>query len=479
MSKNSNLKKKIGEKAYNFLSRNYNDDFLAEHLPSIFDVLSNIRYIQEEEYSKLKILLNEKFENKKEEVKKTTKTAKQLLDEAGFDLHDNIKEEKDYLIFEKYYKEGEKLCKFGSYNATERFSRLFWITRKNFEKIKRAEKPARQDEYSTSCMSVGIAEDKRNVMQICSRYNSTVLGCDNTYNSNLDNIVEGLTEAFNTDYNLRIKKSKSVEFDNFYLHENKFFHYHYEINGKKYGDNAIDGVYYDPCQFLIFENYILDLQKKYINILDDNNDYLINIVNDKIKNGDKIQISKIEKNIFLKIGSLEIEINKKRVIKLADNNLTSCGDYFLYYNKTLTTLELPNLTSCGDYFLNHNKTLATLELPNLTSCGGYFLFYNETLTTLELPNLTSCGNSFLYRNETLTNLELPNLTSCGDDFLYYNKTLTTLELPKLTSCGDDFLYYNKTLTTLDLPNLTSCGDDFLFYNETLQGLDNYRKLNNR
>jgi len=404
MTKNSNFKKKIGEKAYNFLSRNYNNDFLAEHLPSIFGVLSDIRYIQEGEYQKLKILLNEKFENQIEEVKKATKTAKQLLDEAGFDLHDNIKEEKDYLIFEKYYEEGEKLCKFGSYNATERFSRLFWITRKNFENIKRAEKPARQDEYSTSCMSVGISKDKGNVMQICSRYNHTVSGCDNTYNSNLDNIVEGLTESFNTDYNLRIKKSKSVEFDNFYLQNDKFFHYHYEINGKKYGDNTVDGVYYDPCQFLIFDNYLLDLRKKYINILDHSNDCLLDIINDKIKNGDKIQISKIEKNIFLKIGSLEIEINKKRVIKLADNNLTTCGNNFLNHNETLTTIELPKLTTCGDYFLYRNETMTTIDIPNLTTCGNSFLYHNETMTTLELPNLTTCGNSFLYHNETLTTI---------------------------------------------------------------------------
>lgn len=97
MSKNSNLKKKIGEKAYQFLSRNFNDDFLNEHLPSLFGVLADIREIEERELNKLKILLNKKLEVL-EEAPKPTKTAKQMLDEAGFVLFDNIQNKNDYLF---------------------------------------------------------------------------------------------------------------------------------------------------------------------------------------------------------------------------------------------------------------------------------------------------------------------------------------------------------------------------------------------
>jgi len=293
MSKNSNLKKKIGEKAYNFLICNFNDDFLGEHLPSLFLLITDIREIKEEEFSKLKILLNQKLENKKEETK-LNKTAKELLDEAGFILFDDIKEKKDYMKFKKYYKESELLCKFNSYDATKRYPRLFWIIKKDIAEIKRPNNPTRQDEYGTSCMSVGISQNKKNVIQICNRYNHTVNGCDNTYNCNLDNIVEGLTLAFNQDYNLNLLKNNSIEFDNFYSHNGKFIYYYKETNGKKYGNNTIDGEYFDPSQFLIFENYILDLKNKNLKTGDNSKDSFVDLFNEHLKNGFKIEIRKGE-----------------------------------------------------------------------------------------------------------------------------------------------------------------------------------------
>lgn len=291
MAKNNKLKKKIGEKAYQYLTRNYSDDFLSEHLPKLFGLLTDIRYIAEDEYPKIKKILNLQLEEKQEQ-KKPTKTAKELLDEAGFDLHDNIREKKDYVVFKKYFNDDEKLCKFDSYDATSRYSRVFVITRKGFEDIERSSNPGRQDEYSTSIMTVGISLDKKNVAQITSRYNHTVSGCDNTFNSNLDNIVEGLTEAFNSDYNLEINAQQTVEFRNFYFTNKKYYHYHYEINGIKYGDNTINGVYYDPSEYLIFENLIFNIKEKHIKTFDKCEDAFVDIVNEKLKNGAKIQIQK-------------------------------------------------------------------------------------------------------------------------------------------------------------------------------------------
>jgi hypothetical protein len=35
--------------------------------------------------------------------------------------------------------------------------------------------------------------------------------------------------------------------------------------------------------------------------------------------------------------------------------LQSAGDWFLYYNKALTSVEIPKLQSAGDGFLNYNE----------------------------------------------------------------------------------------------------------------------------
>ena len=290
--KNTNLKKKIGEKAYQYLIRNFNDDFLQEHLTATFFNLSEIRDIQESEYNLIKKLLNEKLEDKTEK-QPIDKTAHELLDKAGFMLFDDIKTQNEYQKFKKYYQSNEQLCKFGGYDATDRYSRVFWILRKNIDSIARPDKPSRQDEYSTSCMSVGISRDKQSVQQITSRYNHIVSGCDNTYNSNLDNIVEGLTEAFNKDYNLNINNNNSVEFTNFYFLNNQYYYYSHEINGKKFGNNTVDGVYYDKSKFLIFDTYLLDLQERKItNFCDGYTDSFVTIVQNKLDKGDKIEIRK-------------------------------------------------------------------------------------------------------------------------------------------------------------------------------------------
>lgn len=291
MYKNNKLKKKIGEKAYNFLQRNFNDDFVIEHLSNLFGQLSDIKYMQEQDYPKLKTLLNRVSEdtNKKAQI---NKTAKELLNDAGFILIDNIENKSDYIQYKKYFESNEVLCKFDSYDATDRYSKLFFILRKDIDNIKRTENPQRQDVYSTSCMSVGISKDKSSVVQITSRYNHSVSGCDNTYNSNLDNIVEGLTQAINQDYGLNIAASAALEFDNFYFINQKYFYYYQEVNGVKYGNNTINGVIYDPNEFLVFDYFLLDIKNKKISTGCGSKDSFCDIINERLSAGWPIQIIK-------------------------------------------------------------------------------------------------------------------------------------------------------------------------------------------
>jgi len=96
----------------------------------------------------------------------------------------------------------------------------------------------------------------------------------------------------------------------------KYWHYDREINGKKYGDNTIEGVYYNPDQYLIFDNFILDLKNKTIKTADGETDAFVDIFNEKIKNGAKIIITKEdipddENNIII-IKLIKNENNSKR-----------------------------------------------------------------------------------------------------------------------------------------------------------------------
>ena len=293
--KNSTIKKQIGGSLFNFLTRNFSGDFLAQHLPEIFLEVKNCRKIQEKDYDKVKLLLNERYEGPEDSREKDTRTAIEILDGLGYELIET-KSKAEYLPLKKYYAKGEQLCKLNAYDACKRYGRLFWFVVKDIDDVRREDyaKPSRQDKYSTSLLSVAISKDLKNVAQICSRYNHTVSGCDNVYNSNLDNIAEGLTDAFNRDFGLSLKKGKSIELVGFYVHGGKYCYYSHEINGHKISENCIDGELYNPDTHLIFDNYILDIKSRKIRTIDKSVDAFVDEVQKLLDKGYKIVVKRRE-----------------------------------------------------------------------------------------------------------------------------------------------------------------------------------------
>lgn len=294
MSNKNTVKKKIGDDLFNFLSRNFSGDFIMENLPSVFGDIKECRKIRESDFQKVKTLLNELLEDNKETQASKIPTATSILDKLGYNLIET-KTEKEYHKFKKYYASGEKLCKFGKYDASQRYSRLFWLVKKDIDQIKRNDfnNPKKNDTYSTSLLSVAVSKDGHNIAQICSRYNHEVSGCDNVFNSNLDNLAAGLTDAFNKEFNLSLKQGKKIELKGFYVHNGKYHYYSHEISGHKISDTCIDGVRYDSNTTLIFDNYILDLKQRKISTISDN-DAFVDEVQKLLEKGFKIEIRKGE-----------------------------------------------------------------------------------------------------------------------------------------------------------------------------------------
>lgn len=289
MSNLNNLKKQTGEKFANFIGRNFEITQATEKLTQYFHKLSDLRNLDEADYFKVKKILN--LTEKKEE-KISNKTSKEIFLEAGYILDDEITCKADYLKYKKYFQSNESLCKFTSYDATERYYKLFWITKININDIKRDNTPIKTDKYSQSCISIGISKDKTNIMQMTSRYNHSVNGCDNMFNCSLENIAEGLTESFNKDYNLKIGKTKLIELNNFAIKNNKYYFYSYEVDGIKFGNNSVDGKYYDKNTDIIFDTYRLDIKNRICYSLISKEDSLVKIINEKLENGAKINLVK-------------------------------------------------------------------------------------------------------------------------------------------------------------------------------------------
>ncbi len=442
------------------------------------------------------------FRNNREE---NNKSVRELLSEKGYTLYE-CRTNEDIQRFRKYYVNGEELCTFRDPNRINNYY-IFFIVKDNAEQLDRNLfiSPKREDEYSLSVLDLQFDKGQRQRVSIKSRYNHTVNNPDATYSNNLENIAEGLTEAFERDYGFNIGNEYKVNFelrDYVLAGDNKYYKYNYEIKNIHYCPNNIiidDGQvidnYADKSRYLLIDYFILDMQEKKIKkydaeLKDSFVDGLDNITNIEIINEDRCKkiIIKLEdeKEAIIKVD------NNGRIIGYENNYLQECGNYFLSYNKILKELNLPNLERCGNHFLKinrlidrlvltnlrvcgegflpYNSELESLFLPNLQECGDEFMLFNKKLQELDLPNLRVCGNDFLYRNIILQRLNLPNLQRCGDNFLYCNIGLTRLDLPNLIKCGDFFFHSNYSLKELYLPNLKVCGYEFLYRNESLQEL---------
>lgn len=142
----------------------------------------------------------------------TNKSPYELLDEAGYILYE-CKTNKDIQKFKKYYKSEEKLCTFNDNRLKTNY--VFFAVKKNVSSIKRENytNPKRQDEYGTSVISIQFTRGDCNYVSIKNRYNHTVDNPDSTFGNNLDNIIVGLTQSFEREYNLNIGNTMNGDFE--------------------------------------------------------------------------------------------------------------------------------------------------------------------------------------------------------------------------------------------------------------------------
>ena len=395
----------------------------------------------------------------------SNKSVAELLDEAGYILFPECQTEEEIQAFKKYYRPDEELCTFrgGRLNTC----RVWFAIKKNVDEIKRENftNPKRQDEYGTSVISIQFTRHG-SYLSIKNRYNHTVINPDSTFNNNLDNIIEGLSDAFEKEFGVSDNRNtkNNFELQNYVRVNNKFYKYNYEINNIYYCPNNIIidnfNVKKLPDSQMLVDYFIFDFKEKKIYCYD-------TIINesfaDSIEKIDKMEYR--DNNITIYAEGYEpivIGIENGRIKSLYNPNLKECGDYFLEYNETLTSLELPNLERCGDDFLCFNELLTSLSLPKLERCGNNFLYYNETLTSLSLPKLERCGDYFLSSNKSLTSLELPKLERCGDYFLSSNKSLTSISLTSLEYFGEGFLENSRKLAKTSLTQFQEEDDEYDF-----------------
>ena len=440
----------------------------------------------------------ETLDYKIDKIVKITKTPKELLSEAGYDLYE-CHTENEIQKFKKYYSPGEELCTFRGGRLENCY--VFFAVKKNIEEIKRANfhNPDRQDLYGTSVLSIQFTRDDAHHLSIKNRYNHTVVNPDATFSNNLDNIIPGLTDSFEKCYGMVQKyNSNNFEIPNYVCVGGKYYKYNYEIDNVYYCPNNIIIDNYevkrlDKGRYILLDYYILDLQNKEIKSYQPIDSFpstigkITKIEVEKDQEEKRIKIETVNGNVFISLDK------NNNIIYYQNDTVKRISDNFMGYNVTLSNLKLPQAQIIENSFLYHNKALEVIELPECRETGKNFLRSNTSIKNVYLPKAEHLGFGFLLRNETLEVIELPECREIRGHFLEgntniksvylpqvqiigrwclsNNKALETIELPECREIGEFFLADNRNIKSIYLPKAKIIKDAFLFMNEALESIE--------
>ena len=444
------------------------DSFEASH-ELYNDLISNNLVVAFENY------IYERLDYKTDKIVKITKTPKELLSEAGYDLYECHTED-EIQAFKKYYSPGEELCTFRGGRLENCY--VFFAVKKNIEEIKRANfhNPDRQDLYGTSVLSIQFTRDDAHHLSIKNRYNHTVVNPDATFSNNLDNIIPGLTDSFEKCYGMAQKcNSNNFEIPNYVCVGEKYYKYNYEIDNVYYCPNNIIIDNYevkrlDKRRYILLDYYILDLQNKEIKSYQPIDSFpstigkITKIEVEKDQEEKRIKIETVDGNVFVGLDK------NNNIIYYQNDTVKKISDNFMRYNVTLSNLKLPQAQIIENSFLYHNKALEIIELPECRVTGKDFLRSNTSIKNVYLPKAEHLGFGFLLRNETLEVIELPECIIIGNCFLGFNTNIKNVYLPKAKIIGEAFLLRNEALEVIELPECREIGGHFLEGNTNIKNV---------
>lgn len=302
----------------------------------------------------------------------------ELLDRAGYDAYLVDSLEKQNAI-SKYFEKNEMICTF---QDAQRYLNYYIIhcVKKNVDEIKRADfkgKEERHDAYGTSVISIQILK-RGGFIKITNRYNHTVDGCDNTFYSNPDNIIEGLSAALAGYFNVDFSSSKLVDL---------------------------------PCDCLLFDGMILKYYKEINNIYFGNGFYL--------KEG---KLYLVHKDYQLQVDELLIDLKEKKVLNPAGVS---------HPLELILTEELKNET----LQVKKEGDLSVLYI----SQGPLLKVENGCLKEITLYKTKTLPEKSFYRHKTVEKISAPNVSLCLTDCFCDLKSLKELYLPSLERYLSGFL----------------------------------------
>jgi len=386
-----------------------------------------------------------KYTDKEEKFITTDKDPYELLKEAGYTLHE-CRAEEEIQEYKKYYNDNEVICTIRDGNRLDT-SFVFFAVKDNIGDIKRAipGKETREDEYSTSLLSIQFPKNENTYPVIISRYNHTVENPNNTFGGNLERISPGLTCSFKKlleSRNMELHSATSELRVRNYVILDKLYKYYFEENGEYYcpGNLVVSakGMVKLPASSMLVENFVIDFKNKTIKPFNNQNKsahaFTTFFLNNHIED---MKISKREdgKNeilVYLKDKEEPVEI----VVK--DNRI--CG----YKNIYLTNLK-------HEFLSNANK-LSEIYVPNVKTIGRQCLASATQIESIDIDKVVTIGSSFLGRDKKLKSIKAKKLEK-ADDNVFSKAQVKHVAFPKLKRVGHGFMKCNIKCEDAYLPKL--------------------------
>lgn len=410
-----------------------------------------------------------------------------LLDQAGYDafyadtpdLQNSIK---------KYFKEGELLCTFNDAARCKEYH-IVHAVKKDVDKIKRADfegHERRQDAYGTSVISIQMLRNG-GFISIKNRYNHTVKGCDNTFNSNPDNIIDGLSISLQRHFKVKFKAKRKDFPEGFALLGDQVLKYHKETNNFYYGDQAWgkDGVIYEVNRAAgdaLFDGFLFDNKNKVLKRIDpQDGDKFANDFNDCYGGNRKLNVK--DGNLFLDdvmlIGTEQSRIKTLFLPALTKLNygslatatalthfqadaLTMMSGHNLERAPALIEFKANALTTMKEYCLHMAGSLKHFEANALTIMEKYCLHDVDGLETFDVNTLKVMEYGCLYQADALVSFNAGALTRMSDTCLQYVGSLKTFRANELIEMGCYNLQYAYDLRSFEANALKEMGSECLY-----------------
>lgn len=296
--------------------------------------------------------------------------------------------------------------------------------------IPRGNPPDRQDAYGVSVMPIQL---RRGYISIKNRYNHNVPGCDNTFDSDPDQIIPGLSLGLKLLFGVDFKKHFLPM--NFRYIQGNIVQIYTEKDDVFFGHNCYihDSELFpiDPDYQVIVEEMIIDKKNNTITSPLKIPSLLTQVIEQEFK-GKKIQEKKLSSG--------------EKVLFADDTPIIT------FKEGQITHLNLPTVKNLKEGTLANLKELQSVTAPNLTYAHRYNFFHCPKLTEVNVPKLKKIGDNCFYRYKG--NVDAPELEEAGEVCFV---GCFHVHLPKLKKAAQGCfkMCYGK----INLPSLVEVGNN--------------------